>query len=453
MSAITTEQILALAPDASSAKNGKTLATLRKWVSLGQNEQVVWGECQGSGKTPYQTQIDLTEIAFKCSCPSRKFPCKHGLGLLLLRSNEPAAAFTSDPPPEWVKKWLATRTQKRTKKSDSPTAQVDPATQAKRTQQRYNKVAAGGIQDLELWLRDLVRQGLAAVQAKPYSFWDGVAARMVDAQAPGVARQLRKLASIPHSGAGWQEKLLEKLGRLYLLLQGFKRLDTLPSATQADVKNLIGWTLTQDELLASDPADFVKAHWLILGQRVEEEDNLRVQRLWLWEQESNRAALILNFAHASQPSETSFVPGTIAEAELVFFESAYPLRAILKTRHGGSSPIEGIPGYSAIADMIKAYAKALSCNPWLEQFPVSLVAVIPIHHNGLWFVRDLAGHYLPLTPRFKRGWQLLALSGGHPLSLTLCCHCDERIIEEKRRKYFREYDRAAKRCKNSQIRR
>lgn len=335
--------------------------------------------------------------------------------MLLLKTNEPAA-FSSDPPPEWVTQWLATRTQKRTKKSDSPTAQVAPATQAKRRQQRHNKIAAG-IQDLELWLRDLVRQGLAAVQQKPYSFWDGVAARMVDAQAPGVARQLREMASIPHSGAGWQEKLLEKLGRLHLLLEGFKRLDTLPSATQADIKTLIGWTLTQDELLASNKADLVNTLWLILGQRVEEENNLRVQRLWLWEQKSNRAALILNFAHASQPLETSFVPGTIAEAELVFFESAYPLRAILKIRHGGSSPIEAMPGYSAIAEMIKAYAHALSCNPWLEQFPVPLVAVIPIHHNGLWFVRDLAGHQLPLIPRFERGWQLLALSGGHPLSL------------------------------------
>lgn len=414
MSAMTTEQILALAPDASSAKNGKTLATLRKWVSLGQNEQVVWGECQGSGKTPYQTQIDLTETAFKCSCPSRKFPCKHGLGLLLLKTSEPAA-FTSDPPPEWVTQWLATRTQKRAKKSE-PAPTTASASQAKRIQQRYTKVAAG-IQDLELWLRDLGRQGLAAVQQKPYSFWNGVAARMVDAQAPGVARQLREMANIPHSGAGWQEKLLEKLGRLYLLLEGFKRLDTLPSATQADIKTLVGWTQSQDELLATNPADLVNAHWLVLGQRVEEEDNLRVQRLWLWGQKSNRAALILNFAHVSQPLETSFVAGTIAEAELVFFESAYPLRAILKNRHGGSSQVEAMPGYSAIADMIKAYAKALSCNPWLEQFPVPLVAVIPIHHNGLWFVRDLAGHHLPLIPRFERGWQLLALSGGHPLSL------------------------------------
>ena len=424
----TTEQILALAPDASSAKNGKALATPRKWVSLGQNEQAVWGECQGSGTSPYRTQIDLTETAFKCSCPSRKFPCKHGLGLFLIKISQPAD-FTSNAPPDWVSEWLNTRTQKRAKKSEPATQVVDSVAQAKRTQQRYNKVAAG-MQDLELWLRDLVRQGLAAAPGQPYSFWDGAAARMVDAQAPGVARQLRQMASIPHSGVGWQERLLEQLGRLHLLLEGFKRLDTLPPATQADIRTLIGWTQSQEELLAAatnntaaqlacdDPRGlFIRNRWLILGQRVEEEDKLRVQRLWLWGQESERPALLLHFAHASQPLETSFVPGTITSAELVFFESAYPLRAILKTRHGASSELDRMPGYSAIADVMKAYAKALSHNPWLEQFPVPLAAVIPIHQNGSWFVRDSVGHLLPVMPRFKSGWQLLALSGGHPVGL------------------------------------
>jgi uncharacterized Zn finger protein len=87
----TTEQVLSLAPDASSAKAGRDLAAARKWLTLGQEGQAVWGECQGSGKSPYQTQIDLSEPAFRCTCPSRKFPCKHGLGLLLLRVDQPAA--------------------------------------------------------------------------------------------------------------------------------------------------------------------------------------------------------------------------------------------------------------------------------------------------------------------------------------------------------------------------
>jgi hypothetical protein len=68
----TAERVLSLAPDASSAKAGKELSSPRKWQNLGQSEAAAWGECQGSGAKPYQTQIDLSEPAFKCSCPSRK---------------------------------------------------------------------------------------------------------------------------------------------------------------------------------------------------------------------------------------------------------------------------------------------------------------------------------------------------------------------------------------------
>src|SRR4051812_26306442 len=106
------EQVLALAPDPASAKAGKELAAQRKkWTNLGQDEQAAWGECQGSGSKPYQTKIDLSEPAFSCSCPSRKFPCKHGLGLFLMLVQQPAA-FAGGPPPAWVADWLASRGQK-----------------------------------------------------------------------------------------------------------------------------------------------------------------------------------------------------------------------------------------------------------------------------------------------------------------------------------------------------
>ncbi len=103
----TTEQIIALAPDASSAKAGRELASPRKWASLGcQGERAAWGECQGSAKEPYQAIVDLSEPAFRCSCPSRKFPCKHALGLFLLLASQPAA-FTQQACPGWVSEWLA----------------------------------------------------------------------------------------------------------------------------------------------------------------------------------------------------------------------------------------------------------------------------------------------------------------------------------------------------------
>src|SRR5262245_9167559 len=124
----TTEQILALAPDGSSAKAGKELATARKWVTLGHDERAAWGEGQGSGATPYRTQIDLSEPAFRCSCPSRKFPCKHALGLFLLLEGQPDA-FTQVAPPDWVTEWLASRSEraeKRAQKEERAAPVPDP---------------------------------------------------------------------------------------------------------------------------------------------------------------------------------------------------------------------------------------------------------------------------------------------------------------------------------------
>src|SRR6266545_4168314 len=124
------------------------LAAARKWLKLGADEQTAWGLCQGSGKDPYQTQIDLTEPAFRCSCPSRKFPCKHGLGLFLLLASS-ADAFKEKQPPDWVVEWLASRAKRAEQRAEKQSRAeagekiVDEAAQAKRAASREAKVAAG----------------------------------------------------------------------------------------------------------------------------------------------------------------------------------------------------------------------------------------------------------------------------------------------------------------------
>jgi SWIM zinc finger len=414
----TTEQILALAPDAASAKAGQGLAAARKWLKLGADEQTAWGLCQGSGKDPYQTQIDLTEPAFRCSCPSRKFPCKHGLGLFLLLASS-AGAFKEKQLPDWVVEWMASRAKRaeqRAEKQARPEAGdkiVDEAAQAKRAASREAKVTAG-LRELELWLRDITRGGLAAAQSQPPQFWERMAARLVDAQAPGVARLVREMAGVPASGEGWEGRLLERLSRLYLLIEGFKRIAELPEATQADIRALIGWTQNQDELLRMDGT---RDRWLVLGQRVEEEDRLRVQRVWLWGERCGRAALVLHFAHGQQPLDASFVTGAAPEAELVFFPGAYPLRAIVKQRHGAPAPPERISGYAKIIDAHEAFTSAMAANPWVEKFPMSMLNVTPLRRGDAWFVRDVEGRALKLAPRFEFGWTMLALSGGRGIDV------------------------------------
>ncbi|TYQ26276.1 SWIM zinc finger domain-containing protein [Pseudanabaena sp. UWO310] len=417
----TSEKVLALAPDASSAKNGKGLATLNKWQGLGRSQQVIWGECQGSGKDPYRTQIDLSEPAFRCSCPSRKFPCKHGLGLFLLLVSQPTA-ITEESAPQWVEDWIASRTKREEKQKRSESEKpVNPETQAKRAAARLNKVTSG-VQDLQVWLNDLMRQGLSSVRTESYQFWEKPAARMIDAQAPGLARQLRDIPSII-SGSNWENGLLERLGKLNLLLKGFEHLELLPISTQADIRTQIGWTQNQSEILAEEEtrltANQLADLWLVMGQQVETEDRLRISRTWLWGKQSNRYALCLQFAHGMQPFEHNFMLGSYLEAALVFFESNYPLRAVIKTRKNSnlSLSMEEVVGQETIDIAIANYSHALVKNPWLERFPLSLQQVIPIHNEGKWFIRDRQARLLPISSRFENGWILLALSGGHPTTI------------------------------------
>ncbi|MBN1890504.1 MAG: SWIM zinc finger family protein [Thermoflexales bacterium] len=420
----TVDQVLQLAPDPASAKAGKTLALARKWSSLGRTERAAWGECQGSGKAAYQTRIDLNEPAFKCSCPSRKFPCKHALGLFLLLVNQPEL-FAQLAPPAWVSDWLEGRQKRAEQRAGrKPRAEgvSDEKAQAKRAAERESKVSLG-LDDLDLWLRDLVRQGLAWAQTQRPKFWETAAARMEDAQAPGLARMLQELPGVYSSGEGWQDRLLERLGRLHLLVEAYKRLDRLPEAVQADLRSAIGWTQSQDDLLAGPG---VSDCWLVLGQRVEIEKKLQAQRTWLWGQLGGRAALVWQFAYGKQALDTSLVPGTALEAELAFYPSAYPLRALVKARQAVISQMDVTGGYETIAAAVEAYTVALSHNPWIRQFPWLLQNVVVTQQPGdRYGACDRAGHLVDLSPQFthtyfdygRGGWVLLALSGGQPLSL------------------------------------
>jgi len=412
----TSEKILSLAPDAASAAAGKGLASARKWVSLGRSERAIWGECQGSGAKPYQTRIDLSEPAFKCTCPSRKFPCKHGIGLFLLADAQPGA-FKDGGEPAWVTEWLASRAERGEKKAkkvgDAAATPVDPAAAARRAAERRKKVL-GGIDELELWLKDLVRHGLAAAQGKPYAFWEGIAARMVDAQAPGLGRMLRESAGIAATGGAWAERLLERVGTMYLAAEGFRRIEALPLEAAADLREAIGFTQRQEEVLAAGTA--VTDRWLVLGQRVEEEERLRVQRTWLWGGESGRAALVLAFAHHSQMLETTLVPGAVVEADLVFYPGAWPLRALIAERRGMAAEIKGewpaALGFGSIGAAISAYSAAVAKSPWIERFPLALRGVVSVRREGQWRIVDEGGDELRVMPGYGKGWELLAVSGG-----------------------------------------
>ena len=198
---LTSESVLALAPDASSVKAAQALLKPGQWPTLGFNENAVWGECKGSGSKPYQVEADLSGPVFKCTCPSRKFPCKHSLALLLLRVQQ-EAAFTQGEAPDWVKEWLDAREKRAARqeqKQENKGQPADPAAAAKREASRLKRMAAG-LDDLERWMCDLIRHGLGQLSGTP-AWQEEAAARMVDAQLPGIAARLRNLQGVTSSGS------------------------------------------------------------------------------------------------------------------------------------------------------------------------------------------------------------------------------------------------------------
>jgi hypothetical protein len=414
-------QVLELAPDAASAAAGRKLALPHAWKNVGRDSATLWGECQGSAL--YQVRVDLGALSYKCSCPSRKFPCKHVLGLLLLAAAEAAEVCESDAP-AWVVEWRTQRQAAAERKAAKAAAHADdeaaapsraPAAKGQRGARREERVAAG-LERFDLWLSDLVRQGLAGVETQPFSFWDAMARNLVDAQAPGLAARVRALAGIPGSDPEWPTRLAEQLGRLALLSHAYRRLEHLDPGLQHDVRALIGWTVDQAEL--ESVGQRVADRWFVLSQYVQDEDRLRVQRSWLQGGTSGRTALVLQFSAAGAPFPEVVVPGTTFEGDLLFYPGAWPQRARLTEQRNAAAPIGGgLPGVASVASFLATVSEALARQPFLERFACTLRDVTPLRSAAeAWWVCDAAGGALPLA----RGehWRLLALSGGRPLDVT-----------------------------------
>jgi hypothetical protein len=283
--------------------------------------------------------------------------------------------------------------------------------QLHRAQQREARVAAG-LAELDRWLCDQVRQGLAASQRSGYRHWDEIAARMVDAQAPGLAERLRALASVPHSGPGWEGRLLEEYALLRLLATAYRGRQALPPALRDTVRSRIGFTVRQAEVLAS--ATPVRDHWHVLARRDLDQDRISTRRVWLRGARTGRFALVLSFAAAGESLDSSLTVGTETDADLAFYPAAVPLRALVATRYD-TVKADAPPG-AAIAGLLAEYATALGHDPWLDTWP-ALLKVTPAR-APLPCVSDPVGDALPLHPGAADCWPLFALSAGRPVTVA-----------------------------------
>ena len=411
---LTREQVIALAPDAASAKAASGLATEGKWPLLGADEEALWGECQGSGSRPYQTQVDLNALVSRCTCPSRKFPCKHGLALLLLFS-QGGPRFVGGRP-AWVEEWVNGRRERAEKKEQVAAAPktVDPqiaaAAELKREAARWKRIE-GGTRDLERWICDRFRRGFAQIDSEQRAEWSTMVARMVDAQAPGLAALLQRALDTLARGTTHYADAIEQLGLIQLLNDAVSRRDALSESRRADIRAALGWPLEKDDVVSA--SEGVRDEWQVVGQCIVDVDTqLAERRVWLHGIGSGRQALIQEFAYAGK-GWSVWRPLAHYAATLHFYPGSVPLRAVAIDA-APATPSQARVAQDTAAS-IEFLSRSLALNPWLPQLPLICNDMTPSVDHASWHGRTSQGDFR-LALKDDAAWSLLAFSGGHALA-------------------------------------
>ena len=450
------EQVASVAPSASAMSAAQPLATPSRWSQLGVAGTSVWGSFQGSGTEPYDTIADHSRLGFSCSCLSRQTPCKHALALLLLWVRGQVADTVT---PSHVEAWMQRRRAASSRAmaaadneagepsgggnapgkpdtTDGSSATVDgavivdeqpapPAPPPDRDATRNDRVVRmhAGLAELDRWLDDRIRTGLADSSLARYATWDQLAARLVDAQAGSLANRVRRLAGLVGASTNWHDDVLAELGILHLLAQAGRRIEVLPSSLADAVATTVGWQVRQADVIAGVPDT---DEWMIAGRSDVREDRIEVRRHWLRGVNSGRWALALSFAAYQQSLDTSLPVGSSLHADL----HRYPgpaLRALVGTRYHDPAIHPNVAAQFAasacsIADGCAEVGALLASEPWLDRVPVTVHARLA-RTGRAWALADHTGSMPILAPdtrAFDAGVaMLLAVSEGKPVDLTV----------------------------------
>jgi hypothetical protein len=204
-STLTEETVHRVAPDAGALQNGRDLVRKRSFLDLRVSPDGTWlmAQCKGSGKSPYEVSVDLGNEGApvsRCTCPSRKFPCKHGLGLMLAYVAAPETFTEREPPAELTarREKQAERAQKKAAGETTPRKVNQAAVAKKAAAQRE------GLDLLEKLLIDLVAGG-QWFEPSRLERLERQSKQLADAYLPGTMVTLRRLILL-----GRQESLADE---------------------------------------------------------------------------------------------------------------------------------------------------------------------------------------------------------------------------------------------------
>lgn len=261
---LTTQQIEGMAPNAAAAKNGRDLVAKNKFSGLSTDAdgQLIWGQCAGSGKNPYYCSADFlnpSSPVFRCTCPSRQFPCKHCIGLLY--AHEKGLSFSTADVPEDI----AAKREKLEKKQEKKEQEKQTLKEKAAAPKKVNKAALvkkidsqlSGLDTAAKLLSHIVNSGISAIDAKEVKNLQGRIKELGNYYIPGVQTAfnnlLLELAAVEDDEytrvidqINYIHALLKKAGE-YLAAR--KENPEAPPETESEIEEQIGYVWKLADLI------------------------------------------------------------------------------------------------------------------------------------------------------------------------------------------------------------
>ncbi len=445
MITITEAFIEAAAPNVEAAKNGRGLVLKNKFLTLNHSpDETLWfGQCQGSGKTPYQCSADFAvpeKPVYRCTCPSRQFPCKHALGLLYALAE--GKTFTQAEVPEELaakREKVAARVEKRSADADKP-VKVNKSALAKKI-----KAQLGGIDLLEKLTLDVVRLGIGNMNAKTARELEEQARQLGNAYLPGAQTALRSYTKLFFSAEGEERpaaareavygEALDQLCRLHALIRKGRaylqtRLDDPELAPETET-GIAAWLGHAWQLRELKDAGLVEEDVELLQLAFHSYDDVARQEYvdaGTWMNLGNGRILLTQTFRPYQIARRIKSDDSFSQVAQVKELCVYPGDANPRVRWEGmlARPIEprdlasvrghGRGDFVAVVKEVKSILK----NPLADKYPIYALNYRRIGAVGeAMVVEDRAGERLVITdaglPEEPRSRHLLSLVPGDVL--------------------------------------
>ena len=227
-----------------------------------------------------------------------------------------------------------------------------------------------GLVELDRWLDDRMRTGLADPALARYATWDDLAARLVDARAGALANRVRRLAGVVGARPDWHEVVLAELGVLHLLAQAGQRVPELPGAARRRRGHGVRLAGPPGRRAGRRARD---RHWVVAGRSDTREDRIEVRRTWL------RGPALGPLGDGAVVRRLPPVARRLARRRRGDHRRPAPLpRAVVAgaRRHASTTPGRRRPGRAAgrrrSPTACAEVGAALAAEPWVDRVPATV---------------------------------------------------------------------------------